>query len=160
MTPLQICGKYILLSLTFMAKKLPFHGKKTTPEMIMFPNERFGNGSNFSGQPCPSSIAFEVLGMDTINEVDALLKKKKIERQELCGDSVQKRGLHDAQLIRTTDNVDVYCNAGLLLHDEDYKFPEKITENNYTVMLTTEFISDEVSRVMEVKKFSKKVHKR
>lgn len=138
-----------------MAKKLPFHGKKLLPEITLFPNDRFGGTNNFSKSPCPSKEAFSVLGMDTINKIDALLKQETAARDERCGNSVYRTGLNRAQLIRTTDNIDVYCNSSLILHDETYALPERIEKGNYTVMLTTEFVSDEVSEVMNLKRISK-----
>ena len=129
--------------------------KSGATNLSLFPNDEYEAENNFQGEPCPTKEAIKVIGNNTLFQIDKILKDANNDRKKRCGSGASLTGIASSQIIHDNEkSQDYFCFNGLMLNEENYAFPEKIKQENYTVMLISEFLKKEINEVLIRRSYS------
>ena len=118
------------------------------------PNDLY-TGSSFIGNPQVSIEAMAVIGKEGVQQINGYLKKsKKTKHLKIDISKIDIFKEADSEIfINKKNGHKIYCFNGLILPIEQYANSEEIKigrypHTNYTIMLLTEIISTNISKIL------------
>lgn len=134
------------------------------------PNDLFASKVAFCGTPRPTKAVMDKVQIEDIEEIDSFFKERKKlpnNKRNKKGTSIMPKAL--SEIFFNKDQVGIYCFDGIILPDEEYANLDNLEKADYTIMLLTEMIkqnvcsiltSPEMNEVSEMKEINLRIEKR